>query len=1418
MSKKILLLFIIFINSLLYAQICSGVIAKDALGQQDVYVDCNYPLINYNSCLALNLTFPTFYQTDSYKTESITYSPPVPFNYGTPLNVVADDLFVKAVDLPFSFCFFGINYDQIAIGTNGLITFDMSNMEGDAISFPNISANNPSPLLTTNAVFGAMQDLVFPENDDSEIYYTIEGTAPCRRLIVNFYKGILAGCQDRSSSQIILYEGSNIVEVFVDQKPPACSSIKNENSLIGIQNQDGILGYSPANRNTGVWTANKEAWRFSPNGSAILPTIKWYNSNHDLVGSGIQVNVCPEDDEVYTAEAIYNICGNAQYVLTDDISVVFDVNFPLVKNYKHVFCSNSNSIFTDLDDPIYRQSLVKRNYQSFNYEFYLTLSDAQNQVNPQAFKNIEIKGGEKYFVRISNITSPSCYRISELSFDFIGNILKKNTVEICDSLNDSVEDQYQLSKLNSQLFDSLQGLTIKYFLNQSDADNNLNSVTLARLTSTTELWVRVGIKGCEKVFGPIKITFNPTPIVNSPIDFTVYTCDFIGDKEEPYDFFTNLAHLVVPDPNDPGIVIKFYRSLNAANAGTGAEVKVIKQGMQQIFVRVEFPGGCFSVAIINLDVTFKPFEAENKSVYICFDGTQDITVDLDVLSVGMLILPTSDVGIIKTYFKTKDDAIAGDPLLAISAIQTITDDGNYPSKTFFVRFEDAEGCFIVRSIKVTLVFPKIFKNQFVVCDVDNDNKEFVDLTKFSSQLIGNQNAKVFYFNSEAEANADLDPLTTTQVLNSKIIFVKIVAFGCAQIYPITISLTSTPDAIKVYQAVENNVCDNNNDGSEVADITKYESFFVANPSLYQFGYYKNYNPANHTFSDVIPNPKAFKMGSSAEIYIKTQFKSTACFSVTKLELSLNFIGAPVLHPGILEICDFDFNFYESFNLADALPQMFLPSDNPSNISNFDISYYENEADALSGDVAKRVSVNQITKFSSVYFWARFEDKLSHCFSVQSIELKTYFPPKALISTIKICDNNLDGVIDVNLLDYKNKMVVVPSDDNVFSFYYTKSDADNAINKISNPENFTANPFPARLWVRIENLANCKDVNYIDFVNNTSVVLQNSGPFTINNICDAENDGKEWIDLTQFEKQILNQPQANFVYYETLSDLHNNINIISNPSKFNYDKNMQKTAIHVLVSVPGLCPQMVTISVQLKKVPMFTLSDYYYCPGVGIEIKPDWTGLDIKIFEWKNPKGEVVSTKAFLENIKEAGVYQLKVTANNDCTFTTNFNVKEYEVPIITELIPIGDSSYKVIATGSKKILYSVDGLVWQESNVFNNLPEGVVTFYVKFQDYDCLGVVKKGLIVRIINTFSPNADGVNDVWIFDNLDVFDGKLTNVKIFDRNGLKVYEESSAVSFIWKGQHNGRSLATADYWYVLTLPDGRSFTGWILLKNRN
>jgi gliding motility-associated-like protein len=75
---------------------------------------------------------------------------------------------------------------------------------------------------------------------------------------------------------------------------------------------------------------------------------------------------------------------------------------------------------------------------------------------------------------------------------------------------------------------------------------------------------------------------------------------------------------------------------------------------------------------------------------------------------------------------------------------------------------------------------------------------------------------------------------------------------------------------------------------------------------------------------------------------------------------------------------------------------------------------------------------------------------------------------------------------------------------------------------------------------------------------------------------------------------------------------------------------------------------------------------------------------------------------------------------------------------------------------------------------------------------------------------SPNGDGLNDTWDLSNLNV-----SEVKIFNRYGLEVYQQNNYTNQ-WDGRDmKGNELPTATYYYVITFESGKQKTGWVYLQ---
>lgn len=91
---------------------------------------------------------------------------------------------------------------------------------------------------------------------------------------------------------------------------------------------------------------------------------------------------------------------------------------------------------------------------------------------------------------------------------------------------------------------------------------------------------------------------------------------------------------------------------------------------------------------------------------------------------------------------------------------------------------------------------------------------------------------------------------------------------------------------------------------------------------------------------------------------------------------------------------------------------------------------------------------------------------------------------------------------------------------------------------------------------------------------------------------------------------------------------------------------------------------------------------------------------------------------------------------------------------------------------------------------------GVCTTYAQIN-------VKVLLPPVIYNTFTPNGDGINDLWEIPNLK--DYPKANVTIFNRYGIQLYNSTGYVQ-PWNGQYNGRDVPSGTYYYIVKPGNGQ------------
>ncbi|MFV8341696.1 T9SS type B sorting domain-containing protein [Flavobacterium sp. XS2P39] len=183
-------------------------------------------------------------------------------------------------------------------------------------------------------------------------------------------------------------------------------------------------------------------------------------------------------------------------------------------------------------------------------------------------------------------------------------------------------------------------------------------------------------------------------------------------------------------------------------------------------------------------------------------------------------------------------------------------------------------------------------------------------------------------------------------------------------------------------------------------------------------------------------------------------------------------------------------------------------------------------------------------------------------------------------------------------------------------------------------------------------------------------------------------------------------------------------------------------------------------------------------------------------------------------VSTPGNYTVNVTspAPENCTSTKNITVIEHNTPEI-DRIDVNESTVVIYLKQEEVYFeYSVDGINYQSSNVFFNVPSGFQTAYVREINY-CSSDTENFIVLIIPKFFTPNNDTYNDFWEVKGLINYPE--AEVNIFDRYG-KLITQLNASKLTWDGTLNKNLLPASDYWYVLKIDNTRpEFRGHFSLK---
>ena len=302
--------------------------------------------------------------------------------------------------------------------------------------------------------------------------------------------------------------------------------------------------------------------------------------------------------------------------------------------------------------------------------------------------------------------------------------------------------------------------------------------------------------------------------------------------------------------------------------------------------------------------------------------------------------------------------------------------------------------------------------------------------------------------------------------------------------------------------------------------------------------------------------------------------------------------------------------------------------------------------------------------------------------------------------------------------------------------------------------------------------------------------------------DANQDGKTVFDLNNIKNQLFTNLPANYVV--SFFDLTTSTTAL--PTNYTNTTPFTQTIYARIMNIQG-CYSDYPVNLRVN-----TFDDILVDETIGLCENESLilnAGSGFTSYEWNTNPPQFTQQIT----VNSGGIYEVTVTNALNCSKTKIFTIEASGIATIEEIV-INDfqennsATIEISPTSLGDYEYSLDGINYQNSNVFSNLLAGEYTVYV--QDKKGCGIVLETFyILDYPRYFTPNNDGYNDAWNIKNLERRGLENSLITIYDRYG-KLLKQLVGNSSGWNGTFNNEVLPAADYWFTIELTNGKTVKG--------
>jgi len=260
--------------------------------------------------------------------------------------------------------------------------------------------------------------------------------------------------------------------------------------------------------------------------------------------------------------------------------------------------------------------------------------------------------------------------------------------------------------------------------------------------------------------------------------------------------------------------------------------------------------------------------------------------------------------------------------------------------------------------------------------------------------------------------------------------------------------------------------------------------------------------------------------------------------------------------------------------------------------------------------------------------------------------------------------------------------------------------------------------------------------------------------------------------------------------------------------------------------PSVDSNPITMIVNAIAVPSITIgtADNGTCEGSPVKFTAiPANGGSNPVYQWQVNNYNVGDNSLSYEtsNLKNGDVVSCLLTASvTNCKISAvssnMVNMVMYPLPVIT----ITAQNTSILKGNSTLLNATVSGNVqsyqWSPSDGLDNStianpkasPLSTTNYSLlvtSINGCQALSSIKITVLtdIKIYNTFSPNGDGINDMWEIPGLKNYPD--CTVDVYNRYGLKIFH-SEGYSHPWKGTYNNNPVPFGVYYYIVNLHNGK------------